>query len=181
MQPHTKRFSLPTPEFTFAGFQFPKWAWTLPKGSKAKRLEHYKNPCTGPYSTSPAPNDCKGTSFYLNSDFMPGLRWQWCDKVDGSRVDHTGWFTTEYGDGDKIRGLVMRLPHGRGFLAGWSMGKSMASYVESSAYESEIDAARAADSLAEDVAETEREYREKEDEELREAEEQESMELCAIA
>jgi hypothetical protein len=180
MQPHTKKFTRPAPEFTFAGFQFPKWAWTLPRGSKAKRLASYKNPVCGPYSISPAPNDCKGTSFYLDSDFMPGLRWQWCDDVAGS-IRHTGWFTTEYGDGDKIRGLVMRLPHGRGFLAGWSMGESMISYVESSAYESENDAAHAADSLAEDAAEKEREYQEKEEQQTREAEEQESMELCALA
>ena len=26
------------------------------------------------------------------------------------------------GDGDKVRGIVVRLSHGRGFLAGWAMG-----------------------------------------------------------
>ena len=28
-----------TPEFTFAGFTFPKHVWTLPKGKLAKRIE----------------------------------------------------------------------------------------------------------------------------------------------
>lgn len=173
MKPHTTRVTRPAPEFSFAGFAFPKWSWTLPTGSKQKRLAHYKNPVTGPYSTSPKPNDCKGTSFYLDSDFMPNLRWQWCDDVCKS-IRHTGWFPTEYGDGDKIRGIVMRLPQGRGFLAGWSMGEGMASYVESSMYESEQDAARAADSLAEDVAEKEREYRERAQAEEEEWEAQET-------
>ena len=179
MIPHTKRFTLPTPEFGFAGFQFPKWAWTLPRGSKTKRLDHYKNPFTGPYSTSPKPNDCKGTTFYLCSDFMPGLRWEWCDEILIS-ISHTGWYTTEHGYGDKIRGLVMRLPH-HGFLAGWSYGKNMISYVESSMYKSKTEAAHAADFMAESQANEERDYQEKQEREEQEREEQEIMELCAIA
>jgi hypothetical protein len=92
---------------------------------------------------------------------MPGLRWKWCDEARRS-IRHTGWYCDEYQD-QKIRGLVMRLPQGRGFLAGWSMGENMASYVESSAYESEQEAALAADSMAESQAESEREYQEKQE------------------
>ena len=127
-----------------------------------------KNRVCGPYYTTrklitgPHP----GKSFYLDSDFAPGLRWQWCDDVTSS-IDHSGWFIDEYGVGEKIRGVVFRLPRSRGFLAGWSMGVGMASEIDCTIYEDEISAAYAADSMAEDVAEREREYQEqnKEDEE----------------
>lgn len=162
MQPLTSHFSRPAPEFSWAGFDFPKFAWTLPRGSKAKRIQDHKNPVCGPYYCAPKPNDTGGTSFYLDSDFMPGLRWQWCDDVTSS-IRHTGWYTSEYGDGDKIRGLVLRLPKSRGFLAGWSMGESMASGVEYTIYATEHEAAIAADGIAENVAKTEREYQAAED------------------
>src|SRR5690606_19227724 len=83
--------------------------------------------------------------------------WQWCDEVDTS-IRHNGWFTDDQQD-ETIRGLVVRLPHGR-MLAGWSMGEHMASEIDSTrVYDDEREAARAADALAERVAEREREYR----------------------
>jgi hypothetical protein len=51
------------------------------------------------------------------------------------------------------------------------MGEGMASTVEGDIYETEIEAARAADDLAESIAEKEREHQEAE-EQAREAEEQ---------
>ena len=125
-----------------------------------------KNRVCGPYYTTrqlitgPHP----GEAFYLDSDFAPGLRWRWCDAVT-SRIVHTGWFTDEYGDGDKIRGIVFRLPRSRGFLAGWSMGIGTASEIDCTIYDDEIDAAYAADSMAEDAAEREREYKEQQNQE----------------
>lgn len=124
-----------------------------------------KNRICGPYYTTrklitgPHP----GKTFYLDSDFAPVLRWQWCDDVT-SRIAHTGWFTDEYGY-DKIRGVVFRLPRSRGFLAGWSMGRGMASEIDCTIYDDEISAAYAADSMAEDAAEREREYQEQNKEE----------------
>jgi hypothetical protein len=141
-------------EFTFAGFDFPRYVGTLPRGSLPDRLSRAKNPCCGPYYHAPTPNVADGAWFYLDSDFMLGLRWRWCDDVVSS-IGHTGWFCDEYGD-NTIRGLVMTLPHGRGFLAGWSMGASMASFVQSRVYDDEDSAAFAADSLAEHVAQHER-------------------------
>lgn len=168
------------PEFQFAGFTFPKYVWSLPRGSMAKRLEYAKKPVCGPYSHAPKPNK-GGTFFYLESDFMPGLRWQWCDEISGVRINHTGWFTNQFQD-DKIRGLVMRLPNNRGFLAGWSMGEHMASEVEPCAYETIEEAARAADSMAENVADDCREAEEKEradqEEREQEAEETEAFDLA---
>ena len=143
-------------EFSFAGFDFPKYLWTLPKGPWHKRLEHMRKPVTGGYYGSPRIND-SGNIFYLESDFMPGLRWKWCDEAC-SRIRHEGWYCYEDGCGETIRGLVMRLPNNRGFLAGWSMGKGMISDVDYDVFLDEVDAAQCADSMAENAAEREREY-----------------------
>jgi len=146
-------------EFSFAGFDFPKYLWTLPKGPWRKRLERMRKPVTGGYYGSPPINGRSGTTFYLESDFMPDLRWKWCDEAY-SRIRHKGWFCDNYQE-ETIRGLVMRLPNNRGFLAGWSMGKGMSSYVDYDVFLDEVDAAQCADSMAENAAEREREYQAK--------------------
>ena len=153
-------------EFSFAGFNFPKYLWTLPKGPWHKRLEHMRKPVTGGYYGSPKPK-ATGHMFYLESDFMPGLRWKWADEIysRGSLkwwknpylIPHKGWFCDEYQE-ETIRGLVMRLPNNRGFLAGWSMGKGMSSHVDYDVFLDEVDAAQCADSMAENEAKREREY-----------------------
>ncbi|WP_197517127.1 MULTISPECIES: hypothetical protein [Burkholderia] len=120
----------------------------------ASIAERVAYPC-GEYYHTPKPNST-GKGFYLESDGMPALRWTWCDEIDGANIEHTGWFTDEHGDGNTIRGIVFRLPHGRGFLPGWSMGERMASEIEySHVYDDERDAARAADDMAERVSERE--------------------------
>ena len=58
----------------------------------------------------------------------------------------------------------MRLPHNRGFLAGWSMGEGMISEIEYAIYDDEREAAKVADSLAEETAEKEREFQESQEE-----------------
>ena len=100
--------------------------------------------------------DSETFGFYLDSDFCPDLRWQWCDEI-ASSIRHTGWYTDKHGDGDTVRGVVFRLPKNRGFLAGWSMGENMCGAVERFVYTDETDAAHAADSMAESIAENERE------------------------
>jgi len=75
--------------------------------------------------------------------------------------------TAYWGDDDgftTFTPIIARLPHARGFLAGWTMGQGMAASLEPEIYETPEDAAFAAHSIAEDVAEREREYREDEDE-----------------
>jgi hypothetical protein len=151
------RLSTLKTEFHFAGFAWPRHVARMPKRF-ASIAERNAYPC-GEYYHAPKPNST-GKGFYLESDGMPALRWTWCDEVSGAGVNHTGWFADEHGDGDTIRGIVFRLPHGRGFLVGWSMGEHMASEIDySTVYADEIDAARAADSMAESVAERERDYR----------------------
>lgn len=150
-------------EFTFAGFNFPRYIPELTKSKYDKRTSR------SVYYVAPRPDQAgKGYGFYLNDAGSPS-RWQWCDKVDGARIKHTGWFCDEFRD-SKIRGLVVRLPHSR-FLAGWSMGEGMCGEVDGALYTDEVAAAYAADSMAEDVAEREREYQE-EQEELRRQEEE---------
>lgn len=147
--------------FNFAGFQFPKYLWSLPKGNFAKRLAKRNPVIVGEYVHGAKPG-YKWYIFYLDSDFMPSLRWAWCDEVCDS-IRHTGWYCDSFQD-SKIRGIVMRLPHNRGFLAGWSMGEGMISEIEYVIYNDEYDAAHAADNIAESVAEKEREFQESQEE-----------------
>lgn len=162
--------------FSFAGFQFPKCVWTLPKGKPAARIAERRKPaCTGPYYHAPKPDSAgRGAGFYLDSDGMPGLRWQWCDEINGTNIRHEGWYADEFQD-TTIRGIVFTLPKNRGFLAGWSMGAGMASGIEPDVYDSIEDAAHAADSIAENVAEREREYQERENARTRAADAVESL------
>jgi hypothetical protein len=147
------------PEFTFAGFTFPRYVATLPTGTMKARVSQRKPPMTGDYYHAPTPNNRAGIGFYLSdSDGCPfSLRHQWCDEVHGAYIDHRGWFADDYQD-TKYRGIVFRLPHGRGFLAGYSMGENMLSSVDFYVYRDAVDAAYAADALAEQAADREREY-----------------------
>ncbi len=148
------------PEFQFAGINFPKWVWNLHRGPWKKRLERRRNSCTGwGYYHAPRPLESgdNSMSFYLNDHGMPSLRWTWCDKVPGVGIKHTGW-CCDVDNYLTIRGIVLRLPKSRGFLAGWSMGESLISNVDYYVFESERDAAHCADSMAENAAEREKEY-----------------------
>lgn len=165
-------FPLPPTESDFAGFTWPRYVATIPKGGIAKRKERYTRPCVGPYYHSPTPNQNGNRFFYLESDFMPGLRWKWCDEVEGVSIRHKGWFTNDFQD-ETLRGLVMRLPRSRGFLAGYSMGEGMASFLCPEIWQDEQDAAREADRMAERAAERVAEEWERE----REREEEERAEL----
>ena len=167
---------------TFASFEYPKFLADLPKTPLQKRLDEYKKDreywaekgiiperhgkhnlrLNGYRQDQPGSGKPDGRMFYLDSDFMPSLRWTWCDEVNAggylNNIKHKGWFTDEYGDSDTIRGIVFRLPHGRGFIPGWSMGESMCGEMEYDIYEDELECAHAADSLAERIADKEREY-----------------------
>ena len=146
--PHVQRFA-------FAGFQWPRYVATLTPLSSLRKKRELRKVCGG-YYHAPLPNSNTGRGFYLSDAGQPFTRWEWCDDVDTS-IRHTGWFCDEYGDGDKIRGIVVLLPHGR-YMAGWSMGKGMASTIEHGVFDDIVDAARVADSIAENAADNEREY-----------------------
>lgn len=144
--------------FTFAGFTFPRHIPQLFKD----RNNYTKKKVSGSYYCSPKPltRDNQSMGFYLalhnhegtGGDFQPGLRWEWCDLVGEVGINHTGWFTDSY-QSDKIRGMVFRLPKGRGFLAGWSMGPGMCGEIDYCIVYSTIErAAWAADRLAQSAA-----------------------------
>lgn len=168
-----------TPQFSFAGFSFPRYIANLPSKPIRKRLEDFRKPKhTSGYYHAPKPlqGAHPGQGFYLeDAQTMPGMRWKWADEVEDTSIHHTGWYCDAYGD-TLIRGLVMRLPAGRGFLAGYSMGEGMSSAVEGTVYADEREAALAADRLAEIVAERERDH-EAEEQAYQEAEEAARAEL----
>jgi hypothetical protein len=153
-------------EFTFAGFNFPRYIPEIRRSSKydkrTSRSIYYHAP--KPLTAGPHP----GRGFYLDNHGSPN-RWKWADEISGASIRHTGWYSDEYGDAEKIRGVVIYLPHGR-MLAGWSMGEGMASSIDGDIYTDEIEAARAADSIAEAAAEQEREYQAEIEEERRQEE-----------
>lgn len=124
----------------------------------------------------------------LGAPFNGGLRWSespadiglrfvgYADKL--ARIDHTGWFTDEFQD-STVRGVVYQLPGSNGaprYLAGYDNADNgaadkggPAAIDFSTVWEGlpgerpeehgvVVDAARAADSLAERMAEKEREY-----------------------
>ena len=146
------------PRFTFAGFTWPRYVATLTPLSGLRKKRELRKICGG-YYHAPKPNSNNGRGFYLSDAGQPFTRWQWCDDVEGASIRHTGWFTDDYGDSDKIRGIVILLPHGR-FMAGWSMGEGMASTIEPGIFDDIDEAARMADEHARVAADNEREYQE---------------------
>lgn len=105
--------------------------------------------------------------FYYHGRLLPE---QWCNEVNRN-IRHTGWFTradrTTYKDGSgKCRGIVVSLPAAPGFpdgrhLAGYWLGDNDERVLWPELYADENEAAEAADSHAERMAESEREYDEK--------------------
>lgn len=137
----------------------------------------------GPYQyTVPTPGPTAGRGYYASDDNGASetrdsmFRLRACEPP--RRFDH-GWYCDDL-QHDSIRPVVLRLPHGRGFLAGWTMGAGMASTIEPGLYLDEKDAWRAADSAAESAAEAEREYQAEERERI-EAEEAEEARLDNLA
>lgn len=144
--------------FQWAGFTFPRRIVGLPRGSKADRMQAARagNAC-GPYYTSPKPitgGAHPGRGGYHSRAGIDGLRRvEYADDISGAGIRHRGWFCDEDQD-QTIRGIVVRLTHGR-MLVGWSMGEGMYASIEcDEIFTDEIEAAQRADELAE----SEREY-----------------------
>lgn len=166
--------------FEFAGFHWPRRIVELPKGTPRARLDDKRtrsatyNPRVSPYLHAPKPRQAGdvGRGFYHGDAGMPDLRWEWADDIAPRSIHHRGWYTDDDGIGETMRGIVFRLPKGRGFLYGWSMGPGMAAEItgyepvggwDPSRYGDAIEqaehfAAMAADGAAERAAEKEREY-----------------------
>lgn len=110
----------------------------------------------GPYRWKPA-QPGKGYGFYMQHDVRHletarhGSRFR-------LRVEEAGpsW-TFGYGE-DPFTPIILRLPHGRGFLAGWTLGAGMCASVDGYVWHDEDDAKRAARDEAERACEAEAEY-----------------------
>lgn len=144
-----------------------------------KRLEMRK--VCGPYHWTPA-TPGKGRGFYMASEGLAcakhgsgfDLRLERANDHlrEGrlSRID--GYFCDEGYDGETLQPIIARLPHGRGFLAGWTMGAGMCARLDGFIYENPEAAAKAAHNMAEYDAEEERRFQVQERERM-EAEERE--------
>jgi hypothetical protein len=136
--------------------------------SKPIRERHSKH--VGPYTWEPTDAAwSKGFGFYTASG--KGLRMDRAGSRFDLRLEYandlldsysrlagiTGYYCDEFQDSTMIP-IVARLPHGRGFLAGWTMGQGMCASLSSYIHETERDAAIAAHDDAESAAQREQEY-----------------------
>jgi hypothetical protein len=159
----------------FASFSYPRRVfhlyWPLQRRLAAFKAGTWRGNSTS-YQEEPKPATRGDRAFGFYLEEFPGLRWRYADNV--IHLPHRGWFADDCQD-TTIRGIVAFLPNGRGFLAGWTMGKSMASQWELATYDTAEEAARCADQLAEQTAENERDYQAREEEKRREEEEREAV------
>lgn len=79
------------------------------------------------------------------------LREIYCDKVEGARINHTGWYCDSYG-GEMARGIVVFLPHGK-ILHGYELTDSGERVYFLDLLDDAKEAARYADGEAELIAE----------------------------
>lgn len=131
--------------------------FTRPMAERAKS----RKSC-GPYHWSPTPAG-SGRGFYMQH----GTRALRC-------ADHGAGFRLRVIEGDNSFGLdqfggaytpiVLRLPRGRGFLIGATMGAGMCAHIEPGIWTDEDDAMRAAEDEARRCADREAEFRVNEDE-----------------
>lgn len=131
----------------------------------AERLASRRH--VGPYRWTPtAPG--KGRGFYSGSSALDmdargsSFRLRIEDANDHIR-DRRNQINGYYCDPeciDTLQPIIARLPRGRGFLAGWTMGAGMCASLANYIFEDAESAASAAHDEAEYAAEREREYQE---------------------
>lgn len=83
--------------------------------------------------------------------------------------------------GDTMKAITARLPHGRGFLAGWTYGPERCAEIDLRIHEDEESAQRAAEWLTEYAAEKENAYLQEEDARRREEEAEEERRAEEVA
>lgn len=145
---------------SFAGFTLPRLRGinAEKRAPLARRLADFRrysaqygrpifSPC-GPYQCRQFATDAELSFYQDDSATMPGLRYE------------TGR-AFAYDDCEPLAAFVFRLPHGRGFLAGWSMGDGMAAMVSRDIIADERDAMARAEDMADAAALRESEYQER--------------------
>jgi hypothetical protein len=133
-------------------------------------LAQRKRTHTGPYRWTPTP-PMSGRGFYLETSQKDDnlecathgagfrLRIYHANEHLSGRLSRT----TGYGSDDILdtyKPIVLRLPRGRGFLAGWTMGPGMCAEMDPHIYAEACSAAHAAHSIAEYGADKESDYQE---------------------
>ena len=109
----------------FAGFAWPKQEWALPKGKPSQRVR--KTRYTGGYYQNAPCMAGKGEiSFYWGEGGEPsGRLWTLRAELDTKHA----WYCDSFQE-DAITPFVFALPHGKGWLPGWTMGEGMISSVD---------------------------------------------------
>lgn len=157
MKSLTSLFPLPASEFSFASFDWPRRSAHAPLRTIDKRRQRYVNPVTSGYYHSPSPLNKwdVGVGFYLGCDSGGSsfdLRVAAVHDQPFSshvKISHTGWFLDEH-QIDVVYGIVAKLPSNGGdrFLAGYSLGLGMISFLEREVLEDIDQAVNRADELA---------------------------------
>ncbi len=116
----------------------------------------------GPYHWKPTVPG-QGRGFYQSSrglmvgDATFDLRLELANDHLSGRLHYTnGYYIDSFQDTSAVP-IVARLPHGRGFLPGYTLGRGMCAAIEADIYADIEDAARAAHQVAERIAELNRE------------------------
>jgi hypothetical protein len=118
----------------------------------------------GPYYFTPA-KPGTGRGFYQASHGLAcdragstfRLRLELANDHLSGRIALTRGYYCDLHQDSTLTPIIARLPHGRGFLAGWTMGAGMVASLDATIWESEREAAMAAHDMAERDAERERE------------------------
>lgn len=118
----------------------------------------------GPYCWTPNDKPGSGIGFYCGKtveemDKRGSVIRLRIEEVGESRQGVKAYWCDDFGD-ETMTPIIARLPRGRGFLAGWSMGAGMCATLGGRVYEDEDEAKRAAHDEAEIGAEKEREHQE---------------------
>ncbi len=129
--------------------------FSKPMAARLKSREY-----VGPYYWSPA-KPGGGRGFYQHSKYLAcgdsifDLRLEDAnDHLGHSRLAHINGYYCDPFQESTIQPIIARLPRGRGFLAGWTMGRGMLGNIDLHVYDTPEDAARAAHNMAEhDAAE----------------------------
>lgn len=132
------------------------------KPSLRERLEMRKT--CGPYQWTPT-TPGKGRGFYSSSrnqlemgDATFRLRLELANDHLRGRLARTNGYYCDLDGDTTLTPVIARLPHGRGFLAGWTMGAGTCGALDAYVYSDVRDAAGAAHQMAENDAEAQREY-----------------------
>jgi hypothetical protein len=159
MKTLTNLFPLPNPDFSFAGFTWPRVVGHLPLRNLANRKKRYQHPLTSRYYHAPKPidKDTQGIGFYLGCKTGGQSIDLRIESIHDSPFDssrtfrYTGWFADIH-EHDTIYGIVAKLPSSKGnhrFLAGYTFGEGMIAYLDRDIHSDIDDAVLAADNLAE--------------------------------